>query len=116
MLVLTRKPGQSLFIGSDIKITLQAIKGNQVRFGIDAPASLKIYREEVLEQIQEENRAASADVPLDLEGVSSAWAKNKKAALAAMSQKPRLDVPNEEELKEEDEDGPKEEKVTGEGE
>ena len=58
MLVITRKPGQSVYIGDGIKITLHGIRGNQVRIGIEAPPEVKIYREEIYLQILEENRLA----------------------------------------------------------
>lgn len=60
MLILTRKPGESIFIGDRVKVTIVEIKGNQIRVGIDAPAELKIYREEIYLQILEENRQAAA--------------------------------------------------------
>lgn len=72
MLVLTRKPGQSVYIGDDIKITLKEIKGNQVRLGIDAPNSIKIFREEIYLQILEENKSA-AEAPADLADVAGAF-------------------------------------------
>lgn len=59
MLILTRKPGESLFIGESVKITIMEIKGNQIRIGIDAPKELRIYREEIYLQIMEENKMAS---------------------------------------------------------
>ena len=59
MLILTRKPGESLFIGESVKITVMEIKGNQIRIGIDAPRELRIYREEIYLQIIEENKMAS---------------------------------------------------------
>lgn len=49
MLILSRQTGQSLIIGDDITITVQAIKGNQVSLGISAPASVCIDRREVRE-------------------------------------------------------------------
>jgi carbon storage regulator len=61
MLVLTRRPGQSVYIGGDVKITLVEIKGSQVRIGIDAPSSVRIYREEIYLQIQEENKLAASE-------------------------------------------------------
>lgn len=77
MLVLTRKPGQSIYIGDDVKITLIELKGNQARLGIDAPKSLKIYREEIYIQILEENkRAATAgkgDAADGLRELSQQW-------------------------------------------
>ena len=70
MLILTRKPGESLYIGDDIKITIVELKGHQIRVGINAPPELRIYREEIYLQILEENRMAaeatqSVDVNLD---------------------------------------------------
>ena len=59
MLILTRKPGESLYIGDAVKITIVEIKGNQIRVGIDAPRELRIYREEIYLQIQAENTAAA---------------------------------------------------------
>jgi carbon storage regulator len=47
MLVLTRKMGESITIGDDIRITVIAVKGQQVKIGIDAPSDTKVYREEI---------------------------------------------------------------------
>lgn len=49
MLVLSRKPSQSIFINGDIRVTVVSIRGNQVRIGIDAPASMAILRTELCE-------------------------------------------------------------------
>jgi carbon storage regulator len=63
MLILTRKPGESIFIGDGIKVTIVEVKGAQVRIGVEAERSYKIYREEIYVQILEENRlAASASI------------------------------------------------------
>ena len=51
MLVLSRKQHQSLVIGENIKITVLELKGNQVRIGIDAPESIVVHREEILNKI-----------------------------------------------------------------
>ena len=51
MLVLSRKQHQSLVIGENIKITVLELKGNQVRIGIDAPQSITVHREEILNKI-----------------------------------------------------------------
>jgi carbon storage regulator len=51
LLVLSRKQHQSLVIGSDIKITVLELKGNQVRLGIDAPESIVVHREEIHNKI-----------------------------------------------------------------
>lgn len=59
MLVLTRKLGESVTIGDDIKISVIDIKGRQVRLGIEAPKSLTIHREEIYAKIHEENQRAA---------------------------------------------------------
>lgn len=59
MLILTRKPGESLYIGDTVKVTIVEIKGNQIRVGIEAPSELRIYREEIYVQILEENKKAA---------------------------------------------------------
>ncbi len=87
MLVLTRKPGQSVYIGDEIKITLHGIRGNQVRIGIEAPSAVKIYREEIYLQILEENKSAAAELPTDLEGVAKQWSEGKAATLTQFAKK-----------------------------
>lgn len=64
MLVLTRKPGEALLIGEDIKVTVLSVRGNLVRVGIDAPRSVPVHRQEVYARIQREKSQASAvDAP-----------------------------------------------------
>lgn len=55
MLVLSRKEEQSIIIGDNIEIKILSIKGDTVKIGITAPPELKIYRKEVLEEIQKAN-------------------------------------------------------------
>jgi carbon storage regulator len=71
MLVLTRRPGESITIGEDIVITVVSVSGNQVRVGIAAPRSVQVVREEIYHAMQEENRAAArgSHSPGLLEGV-----------------------------------------------
>jgi len=47
MLVLSRKPGEALVIGADIKVTVVEVKGNRVKVAIDAPDSAQIVRGEL---------------------------------------------------------------------
>lgn len=47
MLVLTRKVGEALTIGSEVTVRLIRINGNQVRLGIEAPESVKVFRSEL---------------------------------------------------------------------
>ncbi len=77
MLVLSRKTGQQIHLGSDITISILEIGGKSVRIGIEAPESVCILRGEVKLQIEEENRlAASKSRNLDgLKGLGSLMKK-----------------------------------------
>lgn len=59
MLVLTRKLGESINIGDEIKITIIDCQGKQIKLGIIAPKHVKVHREEIFEKIQEENKKAA---------------------------------------------------------
>ncbi|MDP6477994.1 MAG: carbon storage regulator CsrA [Nitrospinaceae bacterium] len=60
MLVLTRKVGESIKINDNVKITVIEVKGKNIRLGIEAPKTTKIYREEVFLKIKEENKIAAS--------------------------------------------------------
>jgi carbon storage regulator len=52
MLVLTRRLGESITIGDDVKVIVVGIDGSQVKLGIEAPKSIEIYREELYEKVK----------------------------------------------------------------
>ena len=59
MLVLSRRQGQSVIISDTIEISVTEIKGDQVRLGIRAPSTVKIFRKEIYEQVQDAMRHAA---------------------------------------------------------
>jgi carbon storage regulator len=59
MLVLSRQRDETIMIGDDIEITIVDIRGDKVRLGITAPATIPVHRKEVYDAIQRENREAS---------------------------------------------------------
>jgi carbon storage regulator CsrA len=59
MLILTRRPTESLHIGADVVLTVLSIKGNQVRLGISAPRNVVVDRAEVHARKQAEYRASA---------------------------------------------------------
>ena len=78
MLILTRKSGESLHLGDDIKITVFSVQGKQVKLGIEVPEDMTVYREEVYQRIKEENRLAMQTSADDLLAVTRLWKTEKK--------------------------------------
>jgi carbon storage regulator len=69
MLVVARRLGERVRIGSDVRITVVAVSGSQVRLAIEAPDHVAIHREEVFARIEEANREAAraaAATPLEV--------------------------------------------------
>ncbi|MBN1519578.1 MAG: carbon storage regulator CsrA [Spirochaetales bacterium] len=59
MLILTRRLNEKVVIGDGIVVSVVEIRGDQIKLGIEAPRSVKVFRQEVFEAIQEENRQAA---------------------------------------------------------
>jgi carbon storage regulator len=60
MLILTRRPGERLCIGENVVVTVLAVKGTQVRVGIEAPRSVAVDREEIHQRKLADRQAAAA--------------------------------------------------------
>lgn len=56
MLILTRRIGESLQIGDNIRVTVLSVRGNQIQLGIDAPPEVAVHREEIYERLKREQR------------------------------------------------------------
>jgi carbon storage regulator len=70
LLILTRKVGETVAIGDQVKVQVVEVKGRQVRLGITAPADCAVHREEVFQRIQEQNRQSVDPSPGDIEALS----------------------------------------------
>jgi len=79
VLALTRKSGQSIIIGGQIEILIVEIKGDQVRLGIRAPKDISVFRKEIYETIQAENKAAANSAQLSVEDVNEILAEAANA-------------------------------------
>ena len=69
MLVLTRKSGEGLWIGDDIRIQVLEVKEGQVRIGVAAPEEKGIYRDELYERIRKFNIQASRSKSEDIDSL-----------------------------------------------
>ncbi len=76
MLVLTRKPGQSIIINDNIEVTILEVKGEAIRIGVEAPRDVTIYRHEIYEEIRKENlrtvqQSSLADISIAMDMMKS---------------------------------------------
>lgn len=61
MLVLSRKPGESILIGHNIEVKIIDVQGDQVKIGISAPRDVSILRKELMDEVRQVNREAVVD-------------------------------------------------------
>jgi carbon storage regulator len=65
MLILSRKPGETVVIDGRIRVKVIRVEGDVVKIGIEAPADISIHRQEVYDEIQRSNQeAATPDSPV----------------------------------------------------
>jgi carbon storage regulator len=60
MLNITRRRGERIVVGDDIFVSVLEVSGQTVRLGIDAPRSVRVYREELWLEVKAQNEAAAA--------------------------------------------------------
>lgn len=61
MLILSRKPGETLVIANDVRVTVLSVRGNLVRIGIEAPNDVAVWREEIYDRLTPAEKAAEND-------------------------------------------------------
>jgi carbon storage regulator len=70
VLILSRKVGEVVTIGDDIRIQVVDVRGRQVRLGIEAPSEWSVHREEVFLRIQQQNLVSVTTETSDLESAA----------------------------------------------
>ena len=65
MLILTRRIGEVLIIGDDVKITVLGVRGHQVRIGVDAPKNISVHSKEIYEQVHQPDNSKDDNVEHD---------------------------------------------------
>jgi carbon storage regulator len=70
VLVLTRRPGESIMIGDEVVVTVLDVRGDVVRVGIKAPRTVQVHREEVYLELQKANRDAASPSEQAVEALS----------------------------------------------
>jgi len=78
MLILTRKSGEVIRIGDDVVLRVLEVRGGQVRLGVEAPASVRIYREEVYRAIQRENAQAALTTADPMDAATAIWQRRRE--------------------------------------
>ncbi|HAS82391.1 MAG TPA: carbon storage regulator [Verrucomicrobia bacterium] len=78
MLVLTRTLEESVMIGDNVEVRVLGIHGDQVRLGFVAPRSIPVFRKEVFEAIQAENRLAAGPDKSGMEAFAGMFRGRKK--------------------------------------
>lgn len=73
MLILTRKLGEMIRIGDDVTVRVIEVRGGQIRLGVEAPASVRIYREEIYKAIRQQNEQAAITGVTNLDEATHAW-------------------------------------------
>lgn len=59
MLNITRRRGERIVLGDDVFVSVLEVSGQTVRLGIEAPRSVRVYREEIWLEVKRENEAAA---------------------------------------------------------
>jgi carbon storage regulator len=93
MLVLSRQRDETIMIGDDIEITIVDIRGDKVRLGITAPATIPVHRKEVYDAIQRENREAARMKTEDIGNLPRAGRPSVPPGLHRSVTPPRPAVP-----------------------
>ncbi len=79
MLVLARRPNESIIINDNVEVVVVDIRKDQVKIGVRAPREVRVYRKEVYEEIQRENIEAAAAAAKGLGSLPDILSREKKS-------------------------------------
>lgn len=80
MLILTRRPGEGLYLGDSVRIIILSVQGKQIKIGLDVPDDMVVYRDEIYQRVKEENRMAMTINNNDFLVAANLWKNAKKKA------------------------------------
>lgn len=63
MLILTRRIGESLVIGDEVRVSVLGVRGHQVRLGVTAPRNVAVHRDEIYKRIRDDGQTAKDAYP-----------------------------------------------------
>jgi carbon storage regulator len=81
MLILSRKPGETVVIDGQIRVKVVRVEGDVVKIGIEAPAEVSIHRQEVYDEIQRSNKESITGGRSALPRLSKKESKKKQERL-----------------------------------
>lgn len=70
MLILSRRPKESIMIGDNIEVTVVEIYPNQIKLAISAPRNIPIYRKEIYDEIKKQNIQSSDISPSEIDNLT----------------------------------------------
>ncbi len=82
MLILTRRIGESVYIGDEVRMTVLGVRGTQVRLGINAPKDIPVHREDIYYKIKQEQGGAPPGNAYAQEGEGNEGAEGDEGNIA----------------------------------
>jgi flagellar assembly factor FliW len=92
VLILTRKIGESIIVGDNIRVVILEIRGRQIRLGIEAPPEIVVLREEIVQRLINDNLLAASFNYQDAEEAVRVFTSSAAGALAMPPPRPESPV------------------------
>jgi flagellar assembly factor FliW len=89
VLILTRKIGESIIVGDNIRVVVLEVRGRQIRLGIDAPPEIVVLREEIAQRLVNDNLLAANFTYQDAQLAVKAFAGGVPGGLTLRPSRPQ---------------------------